>query len=75
MGIDPQLSVFKRRRLAKREVELRRIEQVKNSNVVPAKAERSDRVEYRVRLLVQIRHQDQQASAPEVLGHLVERRT
>jgi hypothetical protein len=67
------LEVLEAGRILVAEIDLRRIEDVEDDQVVAEEPERLDRFENRVGLLVEIRNQHENAAALEVLGHLVQR--
>ena len=70
----PALEILEARRVVVVEVDLLRVEDVEHDQVVAEEAQRLDRVEDRVGLVVEIGDEQQDAAALEVLGHLVQRR-
>ena len=68
------LEVFERRRLVVGELDFRGIEHVEHDHVVAAEPERGDRFEHRLRILVEVRDEHEEAAPREVLRQLPHRR-
>ena len=68
-----RLQVLERRRVVVLEIHFARVEHVEHDQVIAEKPQRFDRFEDVVRLVVEIRDEEQDAAALEVLGHLLER--